>query len=252
MAIQNIDLYLKRSNTEKATKTILLFSTLGGEGKSVIAGNLAQKLKLQGKKVLVLDFSHEILLKTERSQIGYSQTPVPEKIMAKPAKKQRISIISLLLGYPDTRIDFDSPFLENTEKVLDKGEYFVYNDSEKFYAVKNYKDILEQNTINLDFIPDFVIIELPPILFYPYPVSLIADADIPVLVSRANRVWTNADQVALNVLTQLTEKQTHFILNGVELPVIEYLLGDLPKKRSRLRRLIKKLFRLEFYSRNHI
>jgi len=252
IAIQNIELYLKISKSENSTKTLLIFSTLGGEGKSAVAGNLAQKLKLQGKRVVVLDFSHEALLKTETTQIGYQETPSQSKPSGKMKGKQRISIIPMLLGYPDSRIDFESPFLANPEERLPAGEYFVYNVSEKFYSARNYQDLLEQNSIDLSFIPDFVLIELPPILFYPYPVALVTEADLPIMVCRANRTWSNADQVALDVLMKLTEKQAHFILNGVELPVIESLLGDLPKKRSRFRRLLKKLFRLEFFSRNHI
>lgn len=252
IAIQNIELYTKVSKSENNIKTLLIFSTLGGEGKSVIAGNLAQKLKLQGKKVLVLDFSHEALLKTETTQIGYQETPVQSKPAAKTKGKQRMSIISWILGYPDARINFESPFLECPEKRLENGEYFVYDVNEKFYSAKNYNDILELNSISIAFVPDYVIIELPPILYFPYPVELVADADIPIMVCRANRIWSNADQAVLDVIMKLTDKQTHFFLNGVEIPVIESILGDLPKKRSRLRRLLKKLFRLEFYAKNHI
>jgi cellulose biosynthesis protein BcsQ len=252
IAIQNIELYLRVNKSEKSTNTLLVFSTIGGEGKSVIVGNLAEKLKKQGKKVVVLDFSHEALLKTETNQIGYQDAPPQSKSAAKAKGRQRPSIISLMLGYPDSRIDTESPFLVKPENRLENGEYFVYNVSEKFYSVKNYTEILEQNNFELTFVPDYVIIELPPILYFPYPVALVSDADIPIMVCRSNRVWSNADQAALDVLLKLTEKQTHFILNGVELPVIETVLGDLPKKRSRIRRLLKKLLRMEFYARNHI
>lgn len=252
IAIQNIELYLRVNKSKKNTNTLLVFSTIGGEGKSVVVGNLAEKLKKQGKKVVVLDFSHEALLKTETNQIGYQDAPPQSKSAAKAKGRQRPSIISLMLGYPDSRIDTESPFLVKPENRLENGEYFVYNVSEKFYSVKNYTEILEQNDFELTFVPDYVIIELPPILYFPYPVALVSDADIPIMVCRSNRVWSNADQAALDVLLKLTEKQTHFILNGVELPVIETVLGDLPKKRSRIRRLLKKLLRMEFYARNHI
>lgn len=252
IAIQNIELYTKVSKSEKITRTILLFSSLGGEGKSAIAGNLAQKLKLQGKKVIVLEFSHQTLLKTETTQIGYRKSPATVPPASKSPGKQRLSILGWILGYPDSRIDVESPFLESSEKRLGTGEYFVYSVNEKFYSAKNFNDILDQNSFELTFVPDYVLIELPPILYYPYPVALVTDADIPVMVCRANRIWSKADQVALDVFMKLTEQQTHFILNGVELPVIESVLGDLPKKRSRFRRLLKKLFRMEFYARNHI
>ena len=252
IAIQNIELHLKENKSQNRTATLLMFSTLGGEGKSTIIGNLAHKLKLQGNKVLVLNFSHETLLKTETNQIGYGVISTPQKAVKKTRTKQRMSIIHWILGYPDARIDIDSPFLSETAKRLDPGEYMTYEISEKFYSVQSYKDILEQNSFDLNFVPDFVLIELPPILFYPYPVELVTNADLPVLVCRSNRVWSDADRGALDVLMKLTEHPAHFILNGVELPVIESVLGDLPKKRSKLRRLLKKLVRLEFFSRNHI
>jgi len=70
------------------------------------------------------------------------------------------------------------------------------------------------------------------------------------LICRSNRVWSSADQGALDVILKLTDKKTHFILNGVELAVVGSVLGDLQKKRSRLRRIIKNLFRLQFFSKN--
>jgi hypothetical protein len=101
-------------------------------------------------------------------------------------------------------------------------------------------------------VPDFVLIELPPILFYPYPVDLLSAIDIPVLVCRSNRIWSEADKASLDVLMKLTKQKTHFILNGVKLPVIESVLGDLPKERSMIRRKLKNLFRFQFFSGNQL
>jgi len=251
IAIQKIELYLRLSKSDNTTKTLLLFSTMNQEGKTIIAGNLAQKLKTQGKKVLVLNYSAESLQKAEKVQ----NTPLNKGITktSSSAKKQKqVSFISLLLGYPDTRIDTDSPLLDDPAKYLDKEEYLLYTVDKEFYTVKSYNEILEQNGFNLSYIPDFVLIELPPILYYPYPADLLSQADIPVLVCRSNRTWSDADQAALDVLIKLTEQKTHFILNGVELPVTESVLGDLPKKRSRLRRIMKKVFRFQFSSRYQI
>ncbi len=250
--IQNIELQLSVSKSDKKTRTLLVFSALRNEGKTILIGNLAQKLKKQGKKVIILNFSHETLLTTETTQIGYRETPEKAAAKVKPIRKKKLSILSLILGYPDSRVDTESPFLELPEKYMSEGEHFVYNVNEQLYSVKNYKEILEQNGFELSFVPDFVLIELPPIVYYPYPVSLVSEADIPILVCRSNRIWTTADQAALEVLMKLTTQQTHFILNGVELPVIETVLGDLPKKRSRFRRILKKLFRFDFLSRNQI
>ena len=252
ISIQNIELLLKRSETDKSVKTLLFFSTLSKEGKSVIVGNLALKLKKQGKKVLVLNFSRESLRKTEVVQIGYPEIPARSSTSGNVRQRKRISLIGLLLGYPDSRIDFESPFLENPENYLSKAEYLHYTVDDMFYPVKNYEEILHLNGFKLSYIPDFVLIELPPVLYYPYPVSLVSEADIPIMVCRSNRVWSDADQGALHTFMELARQKTHFILNGVELRVIESILGDLPKKRSQIRRTMKDIFRFQFFTRDQL
>jgi len=72
------------------------------------------------------------------------------------------------------------------------------------------------------------------------------------LVCRSNRTWTEADQSALDVLMKLTTHQTHYMLNGVKLQVVESVLGELPKNRSVLRRMLKNFFRFQFHSQNHL
>jgi succinoglycan biosynthesis transport protein ExoP len=250
--IQNIELYLKVSKSENNTKTLLFFSTLPKEGKSVIIGNIARKLIKQGKKVLVLNYSPDSLHNIEVSQTGYTDTPPPSSAPTAIIRQKKPSFTKLLLGYPDTRIDFESPFLENPQNYLNTSEYLTYNFSEQFNSVNNYQDILKQNNYEISYIPDFVLIEFPPILFYHCPPDLISNADLPVLVCRSNRAWSEADHGALDILMKLTEKKTHFILNGVEPLVIESVLGDLPRKRSWLRRAIKNFFRFQFFSKNQL
>lgn len=252
IAVQNIELYLKVSNSENYTKTILVFSTLSNEGKTVVVGNLAQKLKKQGKKALVLNYSRDSLRKTEISQIGYPDIPPPSSSSGQIKQRKQLSVVDWLLGYPDTRIDFSSPFLERKNNYFSPDEHFLYKVDEQFYSANNYKDILKQNNFILTYIPEFVIIELPPILFYPYPVGLLSSAELPVLVCRSNRIWSEADQGVLNVFMKIAEQKTHFILNGVELQVIETVLGDLPKKRGWFRRKLKSAFRFQFFSRNQL
>jgi len=250
--IQNIEMYLRISKSDKPTETLLFFSTLSQEGKSVVIGNLARKLKMQGKKVLVLNFTRESLHKAEISQTGYIDIPQVCSATAPVKKLRKFSVVRWLLGYPDPRIDIESQFLEKPKKYLSGEEYQYYNIGERFNTVKDYQEMLSQNGLSISFVPDYVLIELPPILFYPYPPALVSNADIPVLVCRANRVWTEADQGVLDILLKLTEQQTHYLLNGVEPLVVESVLGDLPRKRSWIRRSIKNMVRFQFLSSNQL
>jgi hypothetical protein len=228
---QNITKFLGTGSPENAAKTIVLFSTQKMEGKTVLAGNIARELKKDGKKILFLNYSNE---------------------QQNVKKQSKFSVLTRILGYPDPRIDFDNPFLSEAKSYLQPSEYFTYAINEQFYKAKNYKDILEQNNIKLDFIPDYVIIELPPIIYNNYPIELFTHSDIDILICRSNRLWSEADQSALNGLLPATGSKMHFVINGVELKEVESLLGDLPKKRSEFRKKIKTMFQFQFFSKNQI
>jgi succinoglycan biosynthesis transport protein ExoP len=228
---QNIKQFLSTLSPENSVKTIVFFSTQKMEGKTVLAGNLARALKKDGKKILFLNHSF-------RQQNFKAQN--------------KFHFVNKLLGYQDPRIDFNNPFLSEATSYLQLSEYFTYTINEQFYKAKNYQDLLEQNNVKLDFIPDYVIIELPPIIYNNYPTALFTHSDINILVCRSNRLWSEADQSALNCLLPLSGSKMHFIVNGVDLKEVESILGDLPKKRSKFRKKIKTFFQFQFFTKNQI
>lgn len=228
---QNIKQFLSTHSPEDSVKTIVLFSTQKMEGKTVLAGNIARELKKEGKKILFLNYS----IKQQNIK-----------------KQRRFPFLIKLLGYPDPRIDLNNSFLSDVTSYLAPSEYFTYAINKQFYKAKSYKDLLEQNNIKIDYIPDYVIIELPPIIYNNYPTELYTHSDIDILICRSNRLWSEADQSALNSILPLSGSKIHFLVNGVELKEVESLLGELPKKRSILRKKIKTMFQFQFFTKNQI
>lgn len=157
-----------------------------------------------------------------------------------------------MFGYTDPRIDYNSPFLNPAEKQLKKENCFTYTINEDFYTSRSYNDILEQEGITLSYVPDYVLIELPALLSKNYPTALISQADMSVLICRANRIWTESDELSVKGIQPLTANKLYFIINGAQLKEVESVIGDLPKKRSVLRKKIKNLFRFQFFSNNRI
>jgi len=228
---QNIKQFLSIQNSKNPVKTMLFLSTMEMEGKSVMAGSVARKLKDEGKKVLYLNNS-------------IKQEPVKQKT--------KLNLLNKFLGYPDSRIDLNNSFLADPSDYLDPSEYFHYTINEKFNKVKNYNDIIEQNEIKLDCIPEYVIIELPNLINNNYPAELIKGSDLSVLVCRSNRLWSEADQSVLDNILPFTGSKLNFIINGVEIKEVETLLGDLPKKGSKFRKKIKNMFTFQFFTKNRI
>ncbi len=228
---QNIIQFLTTQNSKNQTKTILCFSTQKTEGKTVLIGNIAKTLRDNGKNILVLNYSDN------QEQISNQRT---------------FSIVNKILGYQDPRIDFENEFLSNISNYLNPSEYHTYAIDNQFYEAKSYLDILRLNNIELDYTPDYVIIELPAIINNNHPTELFNNSDIDILVCRSNRLWSEADQSALNRLLPFSESKMNFIVNGVELKEVESVLGDLPKKRSDFRKKMKTMFKFQFFTKNQI
>ena len=100
---------------------------------------------------------------------------------------------------------------------------------------------------------DFVILEIPGIIKNPFPVKLASTMDYTFLVTRANRAWSTADKNALALFNAATTgPEPTIILNGVKVLEMETVVGDLPKKRSLVRRWMKKVVQLQFFTKRSV
>jgi polysaccharide biosynthesis transport protein len=228
---QNIFQYFTAQNLTHKPKTIVVFSTQRMEGKTVVSGNIAKTLKKEGKKVFVLNHQEK-----QNHIKKYRKSPILNKF----------------LGYQDPRIDFDNPFLADVSTYLADYEHGFYEMNSAFFDAKNYSDLLKSNNIEINNTPDFVIIELPAIIYYKYPPELIKNADLNLLVCRSNRIWADADITATKNLVETCASKINIIVNGVHINEIESVLGDLPKKRTKIRRKLKSIFKFQFLSKNQI
>lgn len=100
---------------------------------------------------------------------------------------------------------------------------------------------------------DYIFVEIPGILNNSYPIKLFKTTHHSFLVTRANRPWSKADKHSLkDILEFAKENKPQVLLNGTELDEMETVLGDLPKHRTFIRRFIKNLLRLQFFSKRNV
>ncbi len=227
---QKIQQFINSQNSSEVN-TILVLSTRDNEGKTIIAGNIAKSLITEGKKVLLLN---------------YDETAPTDKRVRKYPNFNRI------LGYSDNRIDYDNIALSDRSKYLNPENYETFTIDQQFYKVKNYREILDQNNIIPTFKPDYVIIELPSLIYHNYPAKLVSNANMSLLICRSNRLWSESDNSALNRLQELSATKVNFVVNGVELKEVESLLGDLPKRPKLFRTRVKNILKFQFFNKNQI
>lgn len=88
---------------------------------------------------------------------------------------------------------------------------------------------------------DFVFFELPAILDQPFPFDQLPELDLVLLVARSNKVWNHGDKKALYLLEKAMKNTPFLMLNGCETDFLEEVIGEIPKRRSFIRRWVKKL-----------
>ena len=97
---------------------------------------------------------------------------------------------------------------------------------------------------------DFIFIEIPSILHYPTPVRMLKSVNFALFVARANRAWSIAETNVLEEFKEmvLESTETESIVNGVKVDVLETIIGEIPKKRSYIRRMVKRLIKFQVSS----
>ena len=64
------------------------------------------------------------------------------------------------------------------------------------------------------------------------------------MVTKADRLWENSDNNALNYYTETFSKSIFVILNNMPWYNMEYFIGEVFQKRSKIRQYIKKWIKL--------
>lgn len=196
--------------------------------------SLLEKAELQGKKpIRILIFSTQITDGKTRVQHAF----------AKKLREFGFSVLSANYVLPNYNPKFSFVADEESKPI----SYAFDPDN---FNKENIQDIIgvENNTSNYD----FVLIEIPSVTHHAFPPGLVKDADFGILVARANRAWKTSDENSLNGILQFMKFDPVILLNGVQAESLENLLGELPKKRSWIRRIIKKVVKLQFFERHSL
>ncbi len=233
MMIQQVELHPKGRLMSHEPRTILFFSTQDGEGKTTILNNMAMKLKKQGKKVVVVNFSGESMSQAGVTMMDFQEgsEPVLDPVLMNRGRSKA----SLKSGEEPMRGkgSRESMMLAKTDSNVE--EHLIYHVDESYYSIANAADLLAGSQYSQGISPDYILVELPPILYFPYPSGLVSSADMSIMVCRSNRTWSEADHGALETFMKHTRHKPLFLLNGVEMQVVKSTIGDIPGKQGKVR-----------------
>lgn len=154
------------------------------------------------------------------------------------------------LDYNTLHVTYDEQDFNLTKPCYQKLNYEV---SDYLYKISKIEEFDNDNTIEDFTFYDFIILELPSIIKNPFPVKLASTMDYTFLVTRANRAWGEADKNALTLFNEATTgPEPSIILNGVKVLEMETIVGDIPKKRSIIRRWVKQIVQFRFFTKKSV
>lgn len=131
---------------------------------------------------------------------------------------------------------------EITDWTASNVRWQSYAPDEHFLNLSDFSSLLPEDAADYS----YVVIELPALLEHALPVSAIASADLHLMVLNARRPWAEADQRLLAVYDQAAGKAAQVVLNRMEADDLEDTLGEIPKKRSKIRAFFKRLLTFQF------
>lgn len=201
----NIKLY----SEEKPLKTIVITSSVRGEGKSTVTQNLAYTLSQDGSKVLIIDCN----LRNPSMHLEFSL-------------ENNVGLTDILSGNCD---------LEKAIKNVDKSLFLItagviLDNPSEMLGSDSMKELLD--SVSSDF--DYIIIDTSPVLVVSDTLLLATQADAAIIVANAKKTST---RVLKQCYGQLIEAKTNVIgtvLNdcnkAIDNKYYGYYEGDKSKK----------------------
>lgn len=123
------------------------------------------------------------------------------------------------------------------------------NELQKLHYSIETKQFAKGKIINTDSRTDIVFIEFPPLDTLILIPGQMPEMDNCIMVCRANRLWNKLDNELLDMFIKNTNSSPVLVLNGVTADYAEEFIGEVPKKRTIVRELIKKIAKMEFGNR---
>lgn len=146
-----------------------------------------------------------------------------------------------VIGFFSTRKGEGKTWLENyLGDHLEKKGYEVVQFSSSEWLKK--RENLSYSTPEAR----FIFVEYPGLLEESSWHQTIESLDLAFLVVFARKAWSKADSRMLEQLKQASNHKLFLFINGLPLDQMETVIGEVPKRRSFIRRFIKRMITLQF------
>jgi uncharacterized protein involved in exopolysaccharide biosynthesis/LysM repeat protein len=119
--------------------------------------------------------------------------------------------------------------LEDTDNNMN----YNYEINDNFAEISNLKELINSNILRRDnYSYDYIFIEIPSIIFHSYPIELMHQVDVSMMVLKATSHWNKADIAALDMIKDLSKEPPMILLNEAEDYAIAEIISGVKVKKS--------------------
>jgi uncharacterized protein involved in exopolysaccharide biosynthesis/LysM repeat protein len=119
--------------------------------------------------------------------------------------------------------------IEDTDNNLN----YNYEINDNFAEIRNLKELINSNILRRDnYSYDYIFIEIPSIIFHRYPIELMHQVDVSMMVLKATSHWNKADIAALDMIKDLSKEPPMILLNEAEDYAIAEIISGIKVKKT--------------------
>lgn len=121
----------------------------------------------------------------------------------------------------------------SSDENSDYNMNYRYPVNNNFSEAKNLKDLIDSNILRRDnYLYDYILLEIPSIIFHTFPMELIQQVDASLLIIKASNSWNKADAGALDIIKDLAKEPPMIILNEAEDYAIEEMISGVKSHKT--------------------
>lgn len=111
---------------------------------------------------------------------------------------------------------------------------YTYKINDNFVEVKDLQELMQGNVLRREnYNYDYILLELPSIMYHSYPMALMQNVDISLLVIKASSQWEKADASAVESLNDLLKEPPLAILNEADEFAIDEIISGMKIQRNK-------------------
>ncbi len=125
----------------------------------------------------------------------------------------------------------------NADETVEGDDYnlsYNYEMGEDFVEVDNLQQLMQSNVLRREnYNYDYILLEIPSIMYHSYPLKLMQDVDVSLLVLKASSNWEKADAASVDMLSGVLRDPPMVILNEADSYAIDEIISGMKIQRKR-------------------